>query len=88
MVEIRTSLWSIHSIKAFGVDGMSFGFYKKYWDIVSSNIIAFVQEFFCIGRMLPEINETMIMLVQKRDHHMTISYYRIIVLFIIKKIGE
>lgn len=44
--EIKTAVWSCGSDKAPGPDGFSFRFIKKYWAILESDIVKYVQEFF------------------------------------------
>nr|GEV62498.1 RNA-directed DNA polymerase, eukaryota, reverse transcriptase zinc-binding domain protein [Tanacetum cinerariifolium] len=42
------------SEKSPGPDGFSFAFYKKYWDILKKDIMAYVREFFETGNLPPD----------------------------------
>lgn len=46
-------------------DGMTAGFYQKYWDIVGDDVISAVQNFFQNGQMLRSFNHTQIVLIPK-----------------------
>lgn len=59
--QIKQALWSIQNLKALGSDdGMSTIFYKKHWNIIRTDIIYFVLEFFGTWIMNPDINFTLI----------------------------
>ncbi|GJU50601.1 putative RNA-directed DNA polymerase [Tanacetum coccineum] len=64
--EIRAAMFSIGDDRAPGPDGYTSAFFKKSWDIVSSDICRAVRDFFSNGQMLKEINHTFIALIPKR----------------------
>ena len=39
------AVWDCGSTKAPGPDGFTFGFLKRYWDLVASDVEAFVHHF-------------------------------------------
>lgn len=74
--EIKKALWSIGNLKAPGVNRMSAVFFKKYLMVVRGDIIDFVQEFFRARLMNREINDTLIVLLRKRNRPLNITHYR------------
>ncbi|GKA35160.1 RNA-directed DNA polymerase, eukaryota, reverse transcriptase zinc-binding domain protein [Tanacetum coccineum] len=64
-VEIKKALFDIDDNKAPGPDGFTSKFYKKSWDIVKSDFCAAIKEFFSSGKLLREVNATLISLVPK-----------------------
>ncbi|GJR98189.1 RNA-directed DNA polymerase, eukaryota, reverse transcriptase zinc-binding domain protein [Tanacetum coccineum] len=65
--EIKEALFQIDGNKAPGPDGLSSLFFIKAWDIVGKDICKAVKEFFDNGKMLKEINSTLITLIPKID---------------------
>ncbi|KAL2931106.1 hypothetical protein RDABS01_036516, partial [Bienertia sinuspersici] len=63
--EIKQALFAIHGDKAQGPDGFGAHFYKHNWDIVGSDVIKAIRDFFETGKMLKEINSTFISLIPK-----------------------
>lgn len=63
--EIKTAVWSCGSDKAPGPDGFSFRFIKKYWAILESDIVKYVQEFFNTGILPNGCNASFITLIPK-----------------------
>ncbi|GKA28993.1 RNA-directed DNA polymerase, eukaryota, reverse transcriptase zinc-binding domain protein [Tanacetum coccineum] len=61
--EIKDALFDIDSNKAAGPDGYNSCFFKKAWDIIGIDICLAVKEFFVNGKILGEINETLIALI-------------------------
>ncbi|GJZ15926.1 RNA-directed DNA polymerase, eukaryota, reverse transcriptase zinc-binding domain protein [Tanacetum coccineum] len=74
--EIKNALFDIDSSKAAGPDGFSAGFYKKAWEIIGDELCLAVKEFFNSGRILGEINATLIALVPKIDTPNRVSDFR------------
>ncbi len=62
--------------KAPGPDGLPTHFYKKYWKIVGSSIIKAVQSFFTFGKILKEVNSTLIALVPKVPNPSNFNHFR------------
>ncbi|GJZ74268.1 RNA-directed DNA polymerase, eukaryota, reverse transcriptase zinc-binding domain protein [Tanacetum coccineum] len=63
--EIKEAVFDIDSNKAAGPDGYSSRFFKKSWQIVGKDICKAIKEFFINGKILGEINATLIALVPK-----------------------
>ncbi|GJU72078.1 RNA-directed DNA polymerase, eukaryota, reverse transcriptase zinc-binding domain protein [Tanacetum coccineum] len=63
--EIRDAMFSIGDDRAPGPEGYSSAFFKKSWDIVSSDICRAIHDFFSNGQLLKEINHTFIALIPK-----------------------
>ncbi|GKA87156.1 RNA-directed DNA polymerase, eukaryota, reverse transcriptase zinc-binding domain protein [Tanacetum coccineum] len=65
--EIKSAFFDIDSSKPVRPDGYSACFYNKAWDIVGMEICLAIKEFFISGKILGEINATLIALVPKID---------------------
>ncbi|XP_060973692.1 uncharacterized protein LOC133038980 [Cannabis sativa] len=74
--EIKGAVFSLHPLKAPGPDGFSGCFFRKYWDIVGSNLCDTVKEFFSSGNMHPKLNNTFICLIPKVDFPMSVDQFR------------
>ncbi|XP_050211612.1 uncharacterized protein LOC126661790 [Mercurialis annua] len=74
--EIRTALFGINDDKAPGPDGFGTLFLKKSWNIIGNDIIQATKNFQIIGKMLCQLNSTVISLIPKIDNPINISDYR------------
>lgn len=74
--EIEQALFSIPATKSPGPDGFTSGFYKATWHIVKQDVVCVVQDFFRHGRLLREINATLVTLVPKVECPKTVGDYR------------
>ena len=63
--EIISTLFSIGSTKAPGLDGFTALFCKKYWSIIKDVVLASIWEFFENNHLLKEQNHTFIALIPK-----------------------
>ncbi|GJY95939.1 hypothetical protein Tco_0512300, partial [Tanacetum coccineum] len=63
--EIKTAVWYCGSNKASGPDGFTFGFIKKYWDLLNKDIFEFVNSFFDSGLMPQGANSSFSTLIPK-----------------------
>ncbi|GKD40666.1 RNA-directed DNA polymerase, eukaryota, reverse transcriptase zinc-binding domain protein [Tanacetum coccineum] len=63
--EIKSAMFSIDSNKAPDPDGFSSYFFKKTWSTMRDNVCKAVRGFFDNGKILREINSTLISLVLK-----------------------
>lgn len=63
--EIKSILFKMPKNKAPGPDGFSAEFYTASWEIVGSDLVTAVREFFTSGRLLKQINATVISLIPK-----------------------
>jgi hypothetical protein len=78
--EIKETLFSMNSNKCPGPNGLSSLFFKHYWSIVKSEVIAAVQNFFQSGRLLKQLNHTFIALIPKIDGASLMNQFRPIAL--------
>lgn len=63
--EIKESLFSMHPLKAPGVDGMPALFYQKYWHVVGESVYQTCLEFLNDDGDLCLLNHTLIALIPK-----------------------
>ncbi|KAL0289021.1 UNVERIFIED_CONTAM: hypothetical protein Sangu_2632900, partial [Sesamum angustifolium] len=63
--EIKTAFFDIVEDKALGLDGYSSGFFKAAWLIVGEEMIKAIMEFFHSGKILKQLNATLITLIPK-----------------------
>ncbi|GKF30051.1 hypothetical protein Tco_0096393, partial [Tanacetum coccineum] len=63
--EIRNAMFSFGNDKAPGPDGYTSLFFKKAWDVVGGDICNAVRDFFSNGKLLREVNHTIIALLPK-----------------------
>uniref|UniRef100_A0A803PHA9 Reverse transcriptase domain-containing protein n=1 Tax=Cannabis sativa TaxID=3483 RepID=A0A803PHA9_CANSA len=66
--EVKKALFQMHPDKSPGPDGMTPGFFQKYWHLVGHDVISQVKEFFDTGFFSPVLNETNIVLIPKKKH--------------------
>ncbi|GJZ37183.1 hypothetical protein Tco_0583374 [Tanacetum coccineum] len=62
VLEIKEALKSIDDNKAPGPDGYTYMFFKAAWKIVGDDVSSAFKEFFQIGKLLSEMNATIIYL--------------------------
>nr|GEY78953.1 putative RNA-directed DNA polymerase, eukaryota, reverse transcriptase zinc-binding domain protein [Tanacetum cinerariifolium] len=58
-------MFSMGNEKSPGPDGFTDDFFKEAWDIVGNDVILAVREFFVNGKLLKELNHTIITLILK-----------------------
>ncbi|GKB83822.1 RNA-directed DNA polymerase, eukaryota, reverse transcriptase zinc-binding domain protein [Tanacetum coccineum] len=63
--EIKKAMFDIADVKARGPDGYTICFFKKAWCVVEKDICQAIKDFFVNGKLLKEINSTLISLVPK-----------------------
>ncbi|GKE07786.1 RNA-directed DNA polymerase, eukaryota, reverse transcriptase zinc-binding domain protein [Tanacetum coccineum] len=74
--EIKASIFDIDSNKAPGPDGFSACFFKKTWDTIGKDVCNAVKDFFSNGKLLGEVNATLIALVPKCHVPLKVSEFR------------
>ena len=74
--EIKKAMFSIDDYKAPGPDGFSSPFFKAAWNIIGSDVNDVVISFFNSGRLLREINCTVIALVPKVPNPESMNDYK------------
>ncbi|GJV10401.1 RNA-directed DNA polymerase, eukaryota, reverse transcriptase zinc-binding domain protein [Tanacetum coccineum] len=63
--EIKNALFDIGDNKAPGPDGYTSTFFKKAWKIIGNDVCMAIKEFFNTGKLLREMNATIISLIPK-----------------------
>ncbi|XP_022024397.1 uncharacterized protein LOC110924709 [Helianthus annuus] len=74
--EVKKAMFSIGSDKAPGPDGFTAGFFKGAWPIVGSEVTKAVIDFFNTGKLLRELNHTLIALIPKSSSPLSVTDYR------------
>lgn len=74
--EIKDVLWSLKANKAPRPDGYSAGFFKCSWDIVGKEVTQAIRTFFEFGKLLSEVNSTIIALIPKVPKPEKVGDYR------------
>ncbi|KAF5815287.1 putative RNA-directed DNA polymerase [Helianthus annuus] len=63
--EVKIAMFQIDDEKAPGPDGYTAKFFKSAWGVIGEDVTDAVLEFFCNGKLLKEINATIISVVPK-----------------------
>ncbi|KAJ9540805.1 hypothetical protein OSB04_027311 [Centaurea solstitialis] len=74
--EIRWAVFHIGNDKAPGPDGYTSKFFKSAWDIVGNDLQVAVHNFFYSGRMLKEINHTLLCFIPKVPNASRVTDFR------------
>ncbi|KAL0282049.1 UNVERIFIED_CONTAM: hypothetical protein Sradi_7273900 [Sesamum radiatum] len=74
MSEVKDAVFDISSDSAPGPDGYTSLFFKAAWPEIGNEICAAVIEFFQSGKLLKQINATLLTLIPKRVLHLLIDY--------------
>ncbi|GJV62250.1 putative RNA-directed DNA polymerase, eukaryota, reverse transcriptase zinc-binding domain protein [Tanacetum coccineum] len=74
--EIKNVMFFIGDDRAPGPDGFTPVFFKKAWDVVSGDITCAIRDFFSNGKLLKELNHTIISLIPKVTTPARINDYR------------
>ncbi|XP_074314061.1 uncharacterized protein LOC141649266 [Silene latifolia] len=74
--EVKQCLFSIPKGKSPGPDGYGSQFFRDAWEIIGDEICAAVQNFFDTGKLLTQLNATIITLIPKVERPETIKHYR------------
>nr|GEZ79698.1 RNA-directed DNA polymerase, eukaryota, reverse transcriptase zinc-binding domain protein [Tanacetum cinerariifolium] len=63
--EIKKAVWDCGADKSPGPDGFTFGFFKRLWDLIESDVVAAVKSFFESGIFYKGCNSSFIALIPK-----------------------
>ncbi|XP_074297209.1 uncharacterized protein LOC141627911 [Silene latifolia] len=74
--EIKTCLFSLPKDKSPGPDGYTSQFFRDAWDIVGEEISGAILNFFKTGKLLAQINSTIITLMPKVDRPSSVKHFR------------
>lgn len=69
-------MFSISDDKSPGLDGFPAIFFKSFWDSLGPLVITAVSRFFEARHMLKEWNQSLIVLIPKRDPPKEVSHFR------------
>ena len=69
-------MFSISDDKSPGLDGFPAVFFKYYWDTIGPLVIAAISRFFSTGQLLREWNQTLIVLIPKKDPPEEVNHLR------------
>ena len=75
-LEIKDTFFVMSDQNALGNDGLPTMFYKRYWATIGLTVTAAIQSFFSAGKMLKEINNTLIVLIPKNSSPSTVNHFR------------
>ncbi|GKV35031.1 hypothetical protein SLEP1_g43351 [Rubroshorea leprosula] len=74
--EVRATVWNCDSTKAPGPDGFTFGFLKKEWEVIKTDIMEFLTNFHRNGKLVRDSNASFLVLIPKRENPRGIEEYR------------
>ncbi|KAL0287556.1 UNVERIFIED_CONTAM: hypothetical protein Sradi_7121700 [Sesamum radiatum] len=74
--EIKQAIFDIDETRAPGPDGYSAGFYKAAWPVIGGEVTQAILEFFRTGRLLKQINTTLISLIPKVSNPTVVAEFR------------
>ncbi|GJT38457.1 RNA-directed DNA polymerase, eukaryota, reverse transcriptase zinc-binding domain protein [Tanacetum coccineum] len=74
--EIKAPMFGINDCKSHGPDGYTACFFKKARHVVGANVCKTVKEFFRNGKLLREVNSTLIALIPKVVQAFNVTDYR------------
>ncbi|KAL0404396.1 UNVERIFIED_CONTAM: hypothetical protein Sradi_2080400 [Sesamum radiatum] len=74
--EIKLAMFDIDEVKAPGPDGYSSGFFKAVWPVVGEEVTRAIMEFFRTGRLLKQVNSTLISLISKVANPTSVTEFR------------
>ncbi|GKA94314.1 hypothetical protein Tco_0816352 [Tanacetum coccineum] len=78
--EIKKKVWGCGVDKSLGPDGFTFGFYRRYWSFMESNVVDVVLHFFHFGKFSKGSNFSFIALIPKTHDAKMVKDYRPITL--------
>ncbi|GJV33899.1 RNA-directed DNA polymerase, eukaryota, reverse transcriptase zinc-binding domain protein [Tanacetum coccineum] len=74
--EIKSVIFAMNDDKAPGPDGFSSKFFKASWSVIGDEVCSAIGDFFKNGRLLKEVNATIIALVPKSQTPQKVSDFR------------
>ncbi|GJS09389.1 RNA-directed DNA polymerase, eukaryota, partial [Tanacetum coccineum] len=74
--EIKLAVWDCGTDKAPGPDGFTFGFYRRYWDLIKGDVINAVRYFFTHSDIPLGCNSSFITLIPKNINAKLVKEFR------------
>ncbi|GJV22275.1 RNA-directed DNA polymerase, eukaryota, reverse transcriptase zinc-binding domain protein, partial [Tanacetum coccineum] len=74
--EIKGAVWDCGIDKALGPDGFTFGFYRRYWNLIECDVVNAVKWFFHHGRIPNGGNSSFITLIPKVSNANMVKEFR------------
>jgi hypothetical protein len=74
--EAKDAVWSMRTDSSPGPDGFGPAFFRTFWDVVSPDLMAFLQDFFDGVAPLDGLNRAFISLLPKKDVVLTADGFR------------
>jgi hypothetical protein len=74
--EFRDTIWSCDGNKSPGPAGFNLNFFKACWNIVKTDVMAFLQEFHSNSFLPKAVTASFLTLVPKKDHPQVLFDYR------------
>ncbi|KAL2237583.1 UNVERIFIED_CONTAM: hypothetical protein Sindi_0950000 [Sesamum indicum] len=74
--DVKQAIFDIAEDKAPGPDGYSSGFFKATWPIIGQEVSSALLDFFHTGRILKQINTTLLALIPKVHSPMNVGDFR------------
>ncbi|XP_011101722.1 uncharacterized protein LOC105179788 [Sesamum indicum] len=69
--DVKQAVFDIAEDKAPGPDGYSSGFFKAAWPVVGQEVTKAILDFFSTGKLLKQVNSTILALIPKASHCIT-----------------
>lgn len=74
--EIKVALFDMAPLKAPGSDGFHAHFFQSQWNILGKDVCQWVKDVFDGKQIEPNLNNTLIMLIPKKDSPEDFSHFR------------
>ena len=74
--EIKRVVWDCGGDRAPGPDGFTFKFFKTFWEVINSDVVRFVREFFQSASFPKGCNSSFIALIPKVGNASFVSDFR------------
>ena len=74
--EVRGAIWDCGSDKSPGPNGINFNFIKKFWQLIKSDILRFLDEFYANGIFPRGCNASFLALIPKVADPQFLNDYR------------
>jgi hypothetical protein len=74
--EVKPAVWDCDNYKTPGPDGITFSFYKDFWEDLRGDVMRFISEFHRNGKLTKGLNSTFIALIPKIDSPQRLNDFR------------